>query len=218
MNLGVIKGTASLEVKSSKRNRELENFASLEPRVCEVLLYLLNSKVYQHKFLLIVVQCSQPNQREKLPWINKRATRLFGTSEYCPTEHGAESLLDTYWILRYEPEICNKNSKTQFAQSTVMFENFNWLYSKPFGWKLDKIDMFYEFSGPWSFYLDGLFPPKISMEMEFDKIKLKISYVIKDLGHLCTAFKIYITISIFTSVCPYVLFGILQILLLYHVH
>ena len=34
-----IKGTASLEVKNSKRNRELENFASLEPRVCEVLLY-----------------------------------------------------------------------------------------------------------------------------------------------------------------------------------
>ena len=33
------KGTASLEVKNSERNRELENFASLEPRVCEVLLY-----------------------------------------------------------------------------------------------------------------------------------------------------------------------------------
>ena len=29
----LIKGTASLEVKSSERNRELENFASLEPRV-----------------------------------------------------------------------------------------------------------------------------------------------------------------------------------------
>ena len=36
----LVKGTASLEVKSSERNRELENFASLEPRVCEVLLYL----------------------------------------------------------------------------------------------------------------------------------------------------------------------------------
>ena len=35
------KGTASLEVKNSERNRELENSASLEPRVCEVLLYLL---------------------------------------------------------------------------------------------------------------------------------------------------------------------------------
>ena len=33
------KGTASLEVKNSERNRELENSASLEPRVCEVLLY-----------------------------------------------------------------------------------------------------------------------------------------------------------------------------------
>ena len=33
------KGTASLEVKNSERNRELENIASLEPRVCEVLLY-----------------------------------------------------------------------------------------------------------------------------------------------------------------------------------
>ena len=33
------KGTASLEVKNSERNRELENFASLESRVCEVLLY-----------------------------------------------------------------------------------------------------------------------------------------------------------------------------------
>ena len=32
--------TASLEEMSSKRNRELENFASLEPRVCEVLLYI----------------------------------------------------------------------------------------------------------------------------------------------------------------------------------
>ena len=32
--------TASLGVKSSKRNRELENSASLGPRVCEVLLYL----------------------------------------------------------------------------------------------------------------------------------------------------------------------------------
>ena len=40
-NLGVIKGTASLEVKNSKRNRELENFASLELRVCELLLYQL---------------------------------------------------------------------------------------------------------------------------------------------------------------------------------
>ena len=48
------------------------------------------------KFLHIVVQYSLPNQREKLPRINKRATRLFGTSEYCPIEHGAESLLDTY--------------------------------------------------------------------------------------------------------------------------
>ena len=37
----LIKGTASLEAKSSERNRELENFASLEPRVCEVLLYSL---------------------------------------------------------------------------------------------------------------------------------------------------------------------------------
>ena len=36
----LIKGTASLEVKSSEGNRELENFASLEPRVCKVLLYL----------------------------------------------------------------------------------------------------------------------------------------------------------------------------------
>ena len=27
-------------LKSSERNRELENFASLEPRVCEVLLYM----------------------------------------------------------------------------------------------------------------------------------------------------------------------------------
>ena len=35
----LIKGTASLEVKNSERNRELENFASLEPRVCEVLLH-----------------------------------------------------------------------------------------------------------------------------------------------------------------------------------
>ena len=34
------KGTASLEVKNSERNRELENSASLEPRVCEVLLYI----------------------------------------------------------------------------------------------------------------------------------------------------------------------------------
>ena len=33
------KGTASLEVKNSERNRELENFVSLEPQVCEVLLY-----------------------------------------------------------------------------------------------------------------------------------------------------------------------------------
>ena len=35
----LIKGAASLEVKNSERDRELENFASLEPRVCEVLLY-----------------------------------------------------------------------------------------------------------------------------------------------------------------------------------
>ena len=35
----LIKGTASLEVKSSEQNRELENFTSLEQRVCEVLLY-----------------------------------------------------------------------------------------------------------------------------------------------------------------------------------
>ena len=36
------KGTASLEVSRSheqRADRELENFASLEPRVCEVLLY-----------------------------------------------------------------------------------------------------------------------------------------------------------------------------------
>ena len=43
--MGVIKGTASFEVKSSDRNRELENFASLEPRVCEVLLYSLLKKL-----------------------------------------------------------------------------------------------------------------------------------------------------------------------------
>ena len=30
--------TASLEEKNSKRNRELENFANLEPRVCEDLV------------------------------------------------------------------------------------------------------------------------------------------------------------------------------------
>ena len=39
--------TASLGVKSSKRNRELENFASLEPRVREVLLYLGPKKVHK---------------------------------------------------------------------------------------------------------------------------------------------------------------------------
>ena len=31
-------------LKSSERNRELENFASLEPRVCEVLLYSLSRR------------------------------------------------------------------------------------------------------------------------------------------------------------------------------
>ena len=35
--------TASLGVKSSKRNRELENSASLGPRVCEVLLYIVGN-------------------------------------------------------------------------------------------------------------------------------------------------------------------------------
>ena len=39
------KGTANLEVKSSERNRELEDFASLELRVCEVLLYDLLKKI-----------------------------------------------------------------------------------------------------------------------------------------------------------------------------
>ena len=39
------KGTASLEVKNSERNRELENSASLEPRVCEVLLYFQNKSL-----------------------------------------------------------------------------------------------------------------------------------------------------------------------------
>ena len=39
VQLYIVKGTASLEVKSSKWNRELENVVSLEPRVCEVLLY-----------------------------------------------------------------------------------------------------------------------------------------------------------------------------------
>ena len=34
----LIKGTASLEVKSSEWNRELENFASFEPGVSEALL------------------------------------------------------------------------------------------------------------------------------------------------------------------------------------
>ena len=33
------KGTPRLEVKNSERNRKLENFVSLEPLVCEVLLY-----------------------------------------------------------------------------------------------------------------------------------------------------------------------------------
>ena len=42
----LVKGTASLEVKSSERNRELENFASLEPRVCEVLLYIVSTHFY----------------------------------------------------------------------------------------------------------------------------------------------------------------------------
>ena len=40
MQLYIVKGTASLEAKSCERNRELENFASLETRICEVLLYL----------------------------------------------------------------------------------------------------------------------------------------------------------------------------------
>ena len=40
MQIYIVKGAASLESKSSDRNRELENFASLELRVCEVLLYL----------------------------------------------------------------------------------------------------------------------------------------------------------------------------------
>ena len=47
------KGTASLEVKNSERNRELENFASLEPRVCEGLLYCemtagIGATVFEH--------------------------------------------------------------------------------------------------------------------------------------------------------------------------
>ena len=32
-----------MEVKNSERNRELENSASLEPRVCEVLLYYVGT-------------------------------------------------------------------------------------------------------------------------------------------------------------------------------
>ena len=39
----------SLEVKSSDRNRELENFASLEPRICEVLLYGEKHRVWRKK-------------------------------------------------------------------------------------------------------------------------------------------------------------------------
>ena len=53
-NVGILmlnKGTASLELKNSERNRKLENFASLEPRVCEVLLYLGKvEKVYDSFF------------------------------------------------------------------------------------------------------------------------------------------------------------------------
>ena len=46
------KGTASLEVKKSERNCELENFASLEPRVCEVLLYFQKLKLHYFTFSL----------------------------------------------------------------------------------------------------------------------------------------------------------------------
>ena len=41
VQLYVVKGTTSLEVKSSELDRKLENFTSLEPRICEVLLYYL---------------------------------------------------------------------------------------------------------------------------------------------------------------------------------
>ena len=39
----LIKGTVSLKVKSSERNRKLENLASLESQVCEVLLYCVTA-------------------------------------------------------------------------------------------------------------------------------------------------------------------------------
>ena len=58
----LIKGTASLEVKNSERNRELENFASLEPRVCEVLLYNETIKTLRKK-----VKCTfRPGDMEPL--------------------------------------------------------------------------------------------------------------------------------------------------------
>ena len=51
-----------MEVKNSERNRELEDFASLEPRVCEVLLYMISliskhisSKVMYSDFLTTIV-------------------------------------------------------------------------------------------------------------------------------------------------------------------
>ena len=46
----LIKGTTSLEVKNSERNRDLENFASLELRVCEVLCITIKNSLI-HKCL-----------------------------------------------------------------------------------------------------------------------------------------------------------------------
>ena len=69
------KGTASLEVKNSERNRELENFASLEPRVCEVLLYMenvgrrflaLKPQIFERGYTVMPRKLAVPNSRNSL--------------------------------------------------------------------------------------------------------------------------------------------------------
>ena len=48
--------------------------------------------ILEQSAFLIEIELQYP----MLNRVNKHAKLLFGTSEYCPTEHGAESLLDTY--------------------------------------------------------------------------------------------------------------------------
>ena len=121
------KGTASLEVKNSERNRELENFASLEPRVCEVLLYVWIQLINYMKYIVLhKITCLLTSST--FTFLINYSMILFVLSKRTPWKYLFKNSMNKLWIFwfkRKRKKCWLNNQICPFLQLTFVETHFS---------------------------------------------------------------------------------------------